>query len=82
MRLFFTASMLRVTGSLRRNASFFRWSSAGKRRRSMRAMTRKVGLALAMVSQPTVGHSSLDCTTLRTPRVLSMKSGMPLCPAT
>ncbi|MNP64345.1 hypothetical protein D3C76_1598330 [compost metagenome] len=82
MRPCFTASICRVTGSLRKNSSFFWWSSAGKRRRSMRAMMIQVGLALANVSHPTVGHSSLDATTLRTPRVCSMKSATPSRPAT
>ena len=42
-------------------------SSAGKRRRSMLAITSTSGSALAMLSQPTVGHSSSDSMTLRIP---------------
>ena len=50
--------MMLATGSSARNLCLTATSSAGKRRRSILPATITDGLALAMVSQPTVGHSS------------------------
>jgi hypothetical protein len=57
MRSFFTASIWLVPGSPFRNLILFSRSSAAYLRLDSLATTITVGLALAMVSQPTIGQS-------------------------
>lgn len=57
-------------------------SSPSKRRLVMSPATIIVGLALAIVSQPTVGHSSLLSTTFRIPSSAMRYAGTPPSPAT
>ena len=67
-----TAGIWLATGSASRNWRLTFTSSAGKRRRVISPITITEGLAVAMASQLTVGHSSVVWMTLRRPSSRAM----------